>query len=383
MCIAWFNMIACLHIRDYPAWVMRYRYPDAALAVFHRGRILARNRKARRKVQVGELVERARSAHPEVQFLGRDTHEEEIRWEYVLEKINRYTPLVESAVPGTAYFQPLEGRVPAPPARELSVRVGAGPSRAVARIAAARTHDGHFLEIAPRGVRTFLRASPVSTLCDLGFPEEMVERLTLFGLDNLERIRQLTRRHLTAQFGADGEALHDLLDLQKTDPPIAVYRPSPAILCFVDFENDVIEPADILPALQHLVSEARDALEGLVTSRITLETTGKSEGANRICSAVLKSGTSDAGILFRAAERRLKKNWPQAAISRIRLILGALGYARHHQGALFFQRPDVQTAVRRVHRRYPNALLRVVPAERRLPLEEADGLSFVPYRSAS
>ena len=49
-------MIACLHIPDYPAWVMRYRYPNMAIAVFHQGRVLARTRQVRQRVGRSLLI---------------------------------------------------------------------------------------------------------------------------------------------------------------------------------------------------------------------------------------------------------------------------------------------------------------------------------------
>jgi hypothetical protein len=67
----------------------------------------------------------------------------------------------------------------------------------------------------------------------------------------------------------------------------------------------------------------------------------------------------------------------------MQLTLGTLSHKRPRQGTLFFQRPDVQQAVERVHRRHPSALLRIVPTGCRLPLDEADGMTFTPYRSVS
>ena len=80
------------------------------------------------------------------------------------------------------------------------------------------------------------------------------KRLTLFGLDNLERIGRLTRRHLTAQFGEEGEKVYDLLDPQREDPLIFPFRPAPAVVRFLDFETEAIEPAEILPALLVLLT---------------------------------------------------------------------------------------------------------------------------------
>lgn len=376
-------MIGCLRIPDFPAWVMRYRHVERKLVVFYRGRVVARTWGLRRLIVPGEAVERARAAHPEVKFVERDMLYEQVRWHAVLEKVYGLTPLVEPVEPGLAYFQPLEPLSPAALSRDLEAQVGAGPTRSVARIAAARTHAGHFLEIAARGVETFMRATPVQTLRDLGYSEEMVDRLELFGLDRLDRVARLSRRHLVAQFGAEGDSLFALLDRSREELPIAPFQPPVAVVREFCFEEEVREPGEVEPVLASLAQEAAAELDGSLCTRVVVETAGRCADSARMASSVVKEGTADAGLLYRTALRSLHRSWPDSPVETLRLTLGSLRAAPVNQGRLFFYRPDIRTAIDRVHRRYPNAILRVVPAMRSLPLDQADGLPLIPYVSAS
>lgn len=376
-------MTGCLRIPDFAAWVMRYRHAERKLAVFYRGRVVARTWGLRRLIMPGEAVERARAAHPEVRFVERDVLYEQVRWQAVLEKVYGLTPLVEPVEPGLAYFEPLEPLSPAALARDLEAQVGAGPTRSVARIAASRTHAGHFLEIAARGVETFLRATPVKMLRDLGYSVEMVDRLELFGLNRLDRVARLSHRHLVAQFGVEGESLFALLDRSREEFPITPFQPPAAVVREFCFEEEVREPAEVEPVLASLAQEAAAELEGAVCTRVMVETMGRCEDAASLVSSVVKEGTADAGLLYRTALRSLQRSWPASPVETLRLTLGSLRAAPVSQGHLFFYRPDIRTAIERVHRRYPNAILRVVPAMRSLPLDQADGLPLIPYVSAS
>lgn len=375
---------AFFHLPDFPAWAFaRQEGLDGPLVVVERERVVAASAAARRRgVQPGFALERARALAPQAQVRVRDRGLEEAIWEEVLAELSGHTPYLEPVVPGEAF-----GQAPATTwralAERLGARVGLGPERATARLAAHRIAPGHVLVIDEARRDAFLARYGVEALTSLdhrpgagrGFSEDLVERLRLFGYPTLGAVRSLTRRQLDAQFGEEGVRLHDLLHPGE-EPPVPLYQAPPSLTAAVEFEVPCGEPGELLPALAPLAEEVARELRQVVARRVTVRVEAYG-GLRRSATRVLFEAAADwRRVLSAARPLLLDVLGAGTEVDRLALELGALRPAARGQGALFAERPSPYMAARGVHRRFPGAIRRAVVVYAQFP---EDRVQFEPF----
>jgi nucleotidyltransferase/DNA polymerase involved in DNA repair len=137
----------------------------------------------------------------------------------LLDAVEQVIPGVEPAGLGVAYVdlsgairrygspERLHAALLACAPRTLRPRLGVGPTKFIALLAASTTHDA--VRVVDEGeVDAFLAPVPVDALPVSG---EVVRRLRLVDLTTVGELARLPRRALVAQFGAEGDRLGGLL----------------------------------------------------------------------------------------------------------------------------------------------------------------------------
>ena len=332
---------------------------DRRLVVLEFGRVVAVSSGARGDgVEVGMTRARVETVCPGAAMRQRDPSLEAAAWQRVERRLNRATPYVETVTPGRAFVRPHDISRLAKAVDELGAQAALAPSRTVAQLAAGKALGGELLQIRPEHVDTFLRRLSVRALAPDFAPEEVAERLELFGYENVEATRQLSRRHLTAQFGETGTQLHHAL--HGDDAPVSAYVPPPSIHRTHDFEHDQREPGAVKKRLQDLVKQATDALDGRTAQRLLVEVDDRRMSRAR-SARTLRAPTSDPSVLSGIATTLLHALLhPAMRLTRVRVELSALATPSGQQGQLFVQRPGVRKAICAVERQYPGALRRAV-----------------------
>lgn len=338
-----------------------------------------------REVTPGMPRERALALAPEARVYTRDRRLEAATWEDLLRRLHEFTPRLASEAPGRADLAALS----APALRRLAAacqaRVGTGPTRARAHLAARRAAPGAATVVTPGREAAFLARCPVDVLAEAGFDADLPERLTLFGFRTVGALRRLSRRHLTAQFGSDGERLHALLH-PPAEPPVPLFVPPPALEARADFlpACDTLDP--LFAALPGLVADAAAQLAGRVAQRVRVTVERDGEAPHGIV-RLLHEPTDQPGLLERSARDLLRRllapevvpaaEGTPRPVGVLTVALSALATPTPRQASLFVHRPSLAPVVRMVQRRHPGALVRAVP-HADAPFTE-DAVSFVPW----
>jgi hypothetical protein len=330
-------------------------------------------------VEPGITADRARTLCPAANLRLRDKTMEEAAWEEVLLSLYQITPFLEGGNPPFVFFRPDD----VPLFRELSaglkIQMGIGPDRPMAQLAALRAARGNTLILQKSVVGDFLARFPVERLVELGFDEDLLEQLRLFGYPSLDRVKTLSRRHLSAQFGEEGERLHALLHPGES-LPIPMYRPPRVIQVEFDFEHPCREPAELLPVLEHLVGQAATLLRSERCRRLAVTAQEYRSGGNFIASRILSMPLGSARSLMNVASPLLQRMLSASLdIGVLSLELGSLHRPDSLQTALFRERPSVRKAVRSVHRKFPGIIRQAVVREDVLFSEDEMRLEPICY----
>jgi hypothetical protein len=321
---------------------------------------------------VGNSAERVRRLCADAVIRVRDIRIERACWEGVLREIHTLTPFIEGHEPPFAYFTGCSFSEARALAVRLSAQIGEGEHRAVARLAAIRSAQGHVLQIRSRRWTAFLRRFDVERLAELGFSEDMLEQLSLFGYATLDGASRLSARQMQAQFGEEGLRLYAMLHPEPGER-IPLYVPPPYIEVWHEYDEPVdAEPAMLEPVLASVIGRAAGKLGALRCQRLRVGIEAEKAAEPRWSERVLSSPHGDAGSLLSLAKPLLESLLePGVSIDRLVVQLGSLRSPSFHQRGLFDERPAVLGAVRNVHRRYPGFIRRAVLEEHALFEEEA------------
>ena len=363
----------CLYVPEYPAWTFSRAFSKTfakriSVVVVSGGRVVARTRSRHlRGVNLGDTADRARRLCPEAVIRVRDVQLERTCWEAVLREINVVTPFIEASEPPFVNFSECSFPDACSLAIRLSAQVGAGKYRSVARLAALRSVNGHVLQVHTRRWVPFLRRFDVDRLEELGFSDDMLEQLRLFGYSTLDGTRRLNARQMEAQFGEEGQRLYEMLHPEKEDR-IPLYVPPPAIERWYAFDDPVAaQPVMLEPVLGKLIDQAAEGLGVYRSQRIRLGVHAEGALEPRWAERILSSPQRAPGTLFRLSISMMEGLLePSMEVDRLGIRLESLRPPSARQSALFDERPAVLGAVRTVHRRYPGFIRRAVVHEHAL-----------------
>ena len=184
----------------------------------------------------------------------------------MLDAVEQVVPGVEPAGLGVAYME-LSGALRSHGSAErlhtallscvppkLEPRLGVGPTKFVARLAADRG-DEPVQVVAADTVGDFL--APVSVAA-LPVDPEVVRRLRLVGITTVGQVARLPRRALVAQLGAEGIRLIDLLD--GVDEPVRGRPPGERVAETLRLGEPLSSREALLAAAEHVVRRALHTL---------------------------------------------------------------------------------------------------------------------------
>ncbi len=195
-----------------------------------------------------------------------------------------------------------------------AARVGIGPTRTVALLAARR---GEPEIVAACEAQRFLDPLPLDLLEP---PEELAERLTRFGIHTLGALRRLPRRELGARLGEEGVALarracgEDLSPFRPA-PPRARYEEG----CACDWSVSNLETLAFLVRgpLERLAR--RLELAGLGARELYLEL--ELESGKRFARAVgCRASTVEVPVLVALVRLALEQDPPGEPVVRLRVV---------------------------------------------------------------
>ncbi len=196
----------------------------------------------------------------------------------------QYTPLVQAVSIDEAYLDVTDHLGPAGSAtaiareirrrvreeRGLTVSVGVGPNRLVAKIASDFQKPDGLTVVPPGKVLDFLAPLPVRRLHGVGPATERA--LADLGVKTVEELRRLDRAALVARFGRHGEMLHDHAR-GIDDRPVVVERERKSLSSETTYPADLRGLAAVEPEVGKLAAEVAEGLKkrGLAGCTITLK----------------------------------------------------------------------------------------------------------------
>lgn len=232
-------------------------------------------------VRQGMQIRRALGLCPEAVVLPPDPVLYRNIWDTVLDAFDRVTPEVEDDDVGRAYLNVagLQGiyRDDAQLAsRIIDVTYGASglmPSVGIAggklpALAAASTVPaGELCAVPPGKEPAFLAPMPVELM---PFPDEVIERLHMLGLEQLRDVARLSVPELQSQFGFPGERLWQLAN--GIDTERLVPRPhTEALTSSFTFEAPVAGIDVMVAVARQLFGRLRPSLAGRAARRLVLQ----------------------------------------------------------------------------------------------------------------
>jgi nucleotidyltransferase/DNA polymerase involved in DNA repair len=353
------SAIACICLTAFPLWVRRQLASDDRPIIVHEeGRVIAASRELRsRGLRFGESPERARLLLPEAVLHQRDRLVEEAMWEDLLYLLHELSPRLLSLRPGCALLEPSDRERLRRLTRVLQARTAITARRITSMLAALGGASGETLELTPAGARKMLDDSSVHLLAELGFGTAMIEELVRFGMETLGPVWKLTSVHLERRFGPEGERLFRLLHPEGEEQQVPEFHPPAAVVVACDCDYPVADPAELLPALDHLVHRGIGELAGRRTQLLTLRLYG-GYCASRVSRRVLKGPLSRPYPIYVAAEAMLRAmTTERVPVERLTLELGGLSHPDEMFLGPLQERPMVYETVRPLHQRFPGLLM--------------------------
>jgi DNA polymerase IV len=142
--------------------------------------------------------------------------------------------------------------------RRLTVSIGVGPNRLVAKIASDFDKPDGLTVVRPEQVDAFLAPLPVRRLHGVGPATERV--LVEMGIATVGDLRQRSEEELVARFGRWGEALHQYAR-GVDDRPVTVERERKSLGTETTYERDLREVAAIEREIVQLAAEVAESLQ--------------------------------------------------------------------------------------------------------------------------
>jgi hypothetical protein len=118
-----------------------------------------------------------------------------------------------------------------------------------------------------------------------------IERLSLFGLNTIGTLRQLTRQHLQAQFGSRGKHLHHFLH-EHDDSPLPMHVPPASVIVRERYDDALHEPGPIMQSLERCAHQACILLGRQYTWRVEVASLDRADQPAAMRERILRSGTN-------------------------------------------------------------------------------------------
>jgi DNA polymerase-4/protein ImuB len=199
-------------------------------------------------------------------------------------------------------------------------RVGWGPGKFTAWVAASRAKPGEAVIVPAGGEGQFLAAQPIAVL---PLDPDTHRRLRQLGIRTLGALSALPEEAVAAQFGAPGRRLWRLAAGRIAEPVVGRVAPEP-IVAALSFFTPVGERELLGRALDQLIARAlkhpRRIGWRVQAVRLRAEVEG---GRSWLTDVLLKDPTADAARIAAPLETRLEQAPPSGAVTRLVLELTA------------------------------------------------------------
>ena len=223
-------------------------------------------------VEIGMPERLAKTRCPEGIFLAQNHAREKQLKEAFLEVLDQFSPKVEWTSPGLLFLDLGPFKEIEKSAHEglliysailkdigFSAKVGIGPNRFIARVAAVFSFPGRAIVVPPGSERKFMETCPLNLL---PLSSKNLKRLHMLGFQTLGNLKGIPSEKLILQFGAEGEILCRLREGIDTSPVKRTERESlPSRQRF--FESPAMNSQVLLDLLE-------DDLESLYAELISL-----------------------------------------------------------------------------------------------------------------
>ena len=282
------------------------------------------------------------------------------RWSALLESLYVLSPNVDGPKEGIAFLT-VRSSDAAQIAGEYSARVGRAETQELALLAARGAEPGQVVEL-ERGdkQKPFLERCPLAFLGLLGLSPRTLERLNWLGLHFIGALYGWSKAQLAGFFG--GEYWIVAKVLFEGTVTVTRYRVAQKVRAVHTTYDTLHEPYQLEPLLEKLSKHLTSRLEGKLARRLLLTVDTPLGQLGDV--TVLKEKSLEAKVLYRALKLALERTGAmELGVDKLEATLSDLFFFGEQRG-LFETRPPVSEAVEMVHKRFPNALLRVVPAER-------------------
>jgi DNA polymerase-4 len=277
------SFYAAVHMRDDPSLrglpVVIGGRPES------RGVVAAASYEARRYgIHSAMPSARARRLCPDVLFIPPDFRRYGRESERIFAIYREFTPLVQAVSIDEAYLDVTDFLGPAGSGtgiakeirrrvreeRGLTVSVGVGPNRLVAKIASDFQKPDGLTVVPPAKVLDFLAPLPVRRLHGVGPATERA--LAELGVGTVEELRRLDLAALSERFGKHGEMLYEFAR-GIDERPVAVERERKSLSTETTYAADLRGLATVEQEVEKLAQELADSLRerGLAGCTITLK----------------------------------------------------------------------------------------------------------------
>ena len=270
-------------------------------------------------------------------------------WDELLRELTGHTPWVESLARGRALAR-LDPAEAEGLAAAYGVRVGLAPDCETAELAALSVRPGTARRV--DDVHGFLARLPLRFLRGVGLSDANLTRLTWLGLGTVGHLAAWTPSQVTSYLGEEGDVLLPYVHGPRRTA-LRPFEQVPTVSRSLAFTEPVVEPGQLLPALDRLANEVAQLLGGRAARRLTL--TASLPGGTRRASRLSKRPLTQARHIRQQALFALHDSRAQGQpIERITLEVTApepLGV----QEGLWPRRERRQRALEATLERFPGA----------------------------
>jgi DNA polymerase-4 len=309
---------AAVHMRDEPALAGRPVViggrPES------RGVVAAASYEARAfGIHSAMSAARARLLCPDAVFLPPDFGRYRRESEAIQEIFRAFTPYVqvvsidEAYLDVTAHLEPwgsatavaraVRERVRAE--RRLTVSVGVGPNRLVAKIASDFGKPDGLTVVPPRRVQAFLDPLPVRRLPGVGPATQ--ERLAVLGVETIAQLRAVPEEDLVQRFGKHGRQL-GAYARGVDDRPLELEWRRKSLSSEETYPRDLQLPEELHAALERLAADVAQGLRKRELAACTVTVKVRYSDFTTVTrSQTHPAPTADAGILLACARDLLTR----------------------------------------------------------------------------
>lgn len=187
-----------------------------------------------------------------------------------------------------------------------------------------------------------------------------IERLKLFGLETIGKLRHLSERHVQAQFGERGIALYHFIHDDET-APLPQYVPPPSIVITERFDEPSCEPGILMQALELCVSRAYSQLGTRLAWRVEVASLDRADAEQQNRNRILRSGSNNQSQLLQHMQTLMRDMLCAEHLwwgLRIRLASLTLPFAE--QTLMFAPASTIEQIAKRMLPRYAHVMKNVV-----------------------